>query len=120
MLNHPNTSDQLRRSTEASLLHRKQDRLLSIPPGDAEKERLRKEVMEMVDGMVLLQIPNQLAWSTYFETRDLESLRMFCNAFEANQLNPRHRTVQFDGDTHVAQDTSPLCLSTHVACLDAF
>ena len=74
----------------------------------------------MVDGMVLLQIPNQLAWSIYFEMRNLESLRMFCNAFEANQLNPHHRTIQYGGDTHVAQDTSPMCLSPDVAGLDAF
>ncbi|KAG8795245.1 Superkiller protein 3, partial [Serendipita sp. 399] len=74
VLNHPGTSDELRRSIEASLLQRKRERLYSLDLTDSNKESLRNDVIEMVNGIVLLKIPNELAWSLYFETADLESI----------------------------------------------
>ncbi|KAG8795273.1 Superkiller protein 3, partial [Serendipita sp. 399] len=74
VLNHPGTSDELRRSIEASLLQRKRERLYSLDLTDSNKKSLRKDVIEMVNGIVLLKIPNELAWSLYFETADLESI----------------------------------------------
>ena len=74
VLAHPRTSDELRRSTEACLLQRRHERLLALPTSDPEKQKVWAEVMEMVNGMILLKIPNELAWSIYFETRDLETL----------------------------------------------
>ena len=74
VLAHPRTSDDLRRSTEACLLQRKSERLLTLAGNDPEKESLRSEILEMVNGIILLKIPNELAWSIYFETLDLETL----------------------------------------------
>ncbi|PVG02399.1 TPR-like protein [Serendipita vermifera] len=74
VLNHAKTSDDLRRSTEASLLQRRKQKLWSIPSADSEKDKLRKEFMGMVDGMVLINIPNELAWTLYFEAKDNDDL----------------------------------------------
>ncbi|KAG8761021.1 Superkiller protein 3 [Serendipita sp. 396] len=74
VLNHPRTDDELRRSIEASLLQRKRERLWSLDSADPAKEALRQEVTEMVNGIVLLKIPNEFAWCQYFETADFESI----------------------------------------------
>jgi superkiller protein 3 len=74
VLNHPRTSDELRRSTEAALLQRRKEKLWSIPAADSEKSRLREELMDMVNGMVLINIPNELAWTLHFETIDKDDL----------------------------------------------
>ena len=77
MLNHPNTSDELRRTTEAKLLSLKQKLLYALPMNSETKqfkETLRKEVQEMVNGIVLLEIPNELAWSLYIEGKDAATI----------------------------------------------
>jgi superkiller protein 3 len=74
VLSHARTSDDLRRSTEASLLQRRYERLLALTANDPAKESLRLEVMDMVNGLILLKIPNELAWNIYFETLDLRTL----------------------------------------------
>lgn len=87
VLSHPRTSDELRRSTEACLLQRRRERLLALPADDPKKEKLWQEVMEMVNGMVLLKIPNDLAWGIYFETQDLDVLSKYSLADMHTLLN---------------------------------
>lgn len=76
---HPYTSDELRRATEAKLLqflHRFQ---CALPlSGDAGKRKLGigKEVQELVDGVILLKIPNELAWCLYIEGRNTDTIGM--------------------------------------------
>jgi superkiller protein 3 len=74
VLSHPRTSDDLRRSTEACLLQRRQERLLALSANDPAKKPLRLELMDMVNGLILLKIPNELAWNIYFEMLDLRTL----------------------------------------------
>jgi superkiller protein 3 len=77
VLNHPNTSDELRRQTESKLLRHKQAFLHALPAiGDHSdhKTRLAKEVQELVDGMVLLSIPDELAWLVFLENKNAESI----------------------------------------------
>ncbi len=73
MLNHPNTSDELRRETESKLLRMKQLHLFSIPVDDQHKEekaRLAVEVEELINGIVLLKIPDEAAWMLSIESKD--------------------------------------------------
>ncbi|KAI0674837.1 TPR-like protein [Trametes maxima] len=73
ILIHPNTPDDLRRETESKLLQLKQRLLFALPttpPHVETKTRLAAEVSEMTGGMVLLKIPNELAWSLYIESKD--------------------------------------------------
>lgn len=77
VLNHPRTSDTLRRTTEASLLNRKRERLWSLELNDPTKQQLYKEVADMVAGMVLIKIPNELAWSLYFDMTDVADLHQY-------------------------------------------
>jgi superkiller protein 3 len=74
-LNHPKTSDQQRRDTEAKLLERRKSRLWSTPSETPDKSHLRDEVIDMVTGIVLLRIPNDLAWTLYFEMQNHDTLR---------------------------------------------
>jgi hypothetical protein len=74
ILNHPFTSDDLRRSTEAKLLEYRQKFLLSLPSDMATKNQLSNDLQEFIRGIVLLNIPNELAWTLYFETRDQETI----------------------------------------------
>ena len=77
VLNHPNTSDELRRETESKLFSHKQ-RLMSVIPssGDSSKRKCQvsQELEEMVDGIVLLVIPNEPVWRYYIEGQDIYSL----------------------------------------------
>ncbi|KAI0268796.1 TPR-like protein [Gloeopeniophorella convolvens] len=74
ILNHPNTSDELRRSTESKQLRHKQDHLVALPPDDPRKRQLAAEVDKQVSGMVLLRIPDELAWSTFIDGQDCETI----------------------------------------------
>ncbi|GBE81379.1 Superkiller protein [Sparassis crispa] len=73
ILNHPNTSDELRRTTESKLLRHKQ-RCLHVLPATgesaAQKAQVATEVEELVNGMVLLGIPDELAWTSFIEAKD--------------------------------------------------
>lgn len=75
MLGHPDASDELRRCAESKLLRRRLQYLqaLAYAPSSSSKERevLSAEVMEMISGIVLLNIPNEQAWRTYLDTRDV-------------------------------------------------
>lgn len=101
ILNHPNTSDFLRRSTESKLLRHKQQLLFSLPsaittapnatvkPEVVEKKKaLAKEVEELVEGMVLLKVPDELAWNLVIEGRDVDTIGMYSSiAFRRSKHN---------------------------------
>ncbi|KAJ1304710.1 hypothetical protein OPQ81_005849 [Rhizoctonia solani] len=74
ILNHPNTSDQLRRATESKLLRHRQRYLYALPTTPdyaSEKHAAYKVVEDMASGAVLLGIPDELAWSCYMENLDV-------------------------------------------------
>lgn len=80
IINHPNTSDDLRRSTESKLLQQKLQLLEALPVvGDKSslKKELLSEVQDLCNGMVLLGIPNELAWIFYIESMDVYSIGMW-------------------------------------------
>jgi superkiller protein 3 len=71
--------DELRRTTESKLLCWKERRLHSVPP--SLKLPLSQQLDEMVDGIVLLNTPDELGWKIFFEGRDCEDmckLPLFC------------------------------------------
>ncbi|KAI0305418.1 TPR-like protein [Multifurca ochricompacta] len=74
ILNHPNTSDELRRQTESKQLRHKRDFLLSLPLNDPRKQQLAMEVKKLVDGVVLLRLPDELAWSVFINGQDCETI----------------------------------------------
>ena len=77
ILNHPNTSDDLRRQTESKLLRMKQVHLLSLPADSKrkdEKARLAAEVEDLINGIVLLKLPDELAWTLLIESKDAERI----------------------------------------------
>lgn len=79
LINHPDTSDELRRETEAKLLSLKHRLLYALPrtpETEAQKSELSQEVQEMVNGIVLLEIPNELAWTLYLEGKDAATIGM--------------------------------------------
>ncbi|KAH9858634.1 TPR-like protein [Lenzites betulinus] len=75
--NHPNTPDELRRVTEAKLLRSKQRYLYALPVstkvGDT-KAQVAAEVERLINGMVLLKIPDELAWTLFIEGKDAASI----------------------------------------------
>ncbi|KAI0027005.1 TPR-like protein [Vararia minispora EC-137] len=98
ILNHPNTPDELRRKTESKLLRHKQAYFHSLPSSGELSDRkmqLAKEVQELVDGIVLLSIPDELAWTIFIENKDAESiddydipvLKRFITIFPASPLS---------------------------------
>ncbi|KAG6857271.1 hypothetical protein H0H87_007104 [Tephrocybe sp. NHM501043] len=77
ILNHPSTSDDLRRSTDSKLLRLKERYLNAIPdtPEFAqEKANALSQVDELVKGAVILKIPDELAWTLYLESTDCETI----------------------------------------------
>ena len=63
----------MRRATEAKLLHMKQLHLFSLPVDDkhkGEKAKLAAEVEELINGMILLKIPDEAAWTLSIESKD--------------------------------------------------
>jgi superkiller protein 3 len=81
VLNHPATSDELRRSTEAKLLRFRYAYLKAVPVQSEmeSKKMLLDEVKSMVDGIVLLGIPNELAWTIFLNLSDVERLDPLMN-----------------------------------------
>ncbi|KIO22864.1 hypothetical protein M407DRAFT_27663, partial [Tulasnella calospora MUT 4182] len=77
VIGHPQTSDELRRSTEAKLLRQRHNLLTATPASGStaqEKKSLQAEVEELVNGFVLLKIPDSLAWNAYIERCNYERL----------------------------------------------
>ncbi|KAI0356305.1 TPR-like protein [Trametes cingulata] len=97
ILNHPNTSDELRRTTEAKLLRMKQRHLFALPATGQHREskaQAAAEVEKLISGMVLLKIPDELAWTLFIESKDAASiedydfsiLRQFMELFPTSSL----------------------------------
>jgi superkiller protein 3 len=77
ILNHPKSTDELRRTTESKLLRHKVNYLHALPPTDEchmRKRELGKEVDEMIRGVILLKIPDELAWTIYVDEQDCETM----------------------------------------------
>ncbi|GJE96722.1 TPR-like protein [Phanerochaete sordida] len=77
IMSHPNASDELRREAESKLLKHKQQLLFALPTTDAfatQKAKLASEVQDLVSGMVLIKIPNELAWTLFIESKDAKTL----------------------------------------------
>ena len=76
-MNHPNASDDLRRSTESKLLRYKQQLLHALPgTGDlaSKKQQLAAQLQDLVNGMVLLEIPDEAAWLIFIEGTDAPTI----------------------------------------------
>ncbi|KAJ7502768.1 TPR-like protein [Mycena galericulata] len=94
ILNHPNTSDDLRRATDAKLLRYKQRYLAALPPGVDAKLAVSREVDALVAGTITLGIPDELAWMLCLEGQDcidmesysLSLLRQFMDLFPSLPL----------------------------------
>ncbi|KZW00293.1 TPR-like protein [Exidia glandulosa HHB12029] len=99
LLGHPDAGDDLRREAEAKLLRQRLSYLqaLGYAPSSSKSERqaLSAEVMDMISGVVLLNITNEQAWRTYLDTRDVlhmhdydvKLLRGFCALFPSLALS---------------------------------
>lgn len=77
ILNHANTSDELRRATESKLLRHKRLYLSALPASGEkadEKKKLATEVQDLVNGMVLLRIPDELAWTIFIDGKNSETV----------------------------------------------
>jgi superkiller protein 3 len=71
---HPNTEDALRRQTESKLIRYKQRYLCALPESAAKKSAVLRELDELVNGAVLLGIPDDVAWTIYLEAQDCETI----------------------------------------------
>ncbi|KAF7321489.1 Antiviral protein [Mycena kentingensis (nom. inval.)] len=70
ILNHPHTTDELRRAIDAKLLRYKHRFLSALPVTDKRKPGAAREVDELVDGAITLEIPDELAWSLCLDAID--------------------------------------------------
>lgn len=76
VLNHPKTSDDLRRETDSKLLRYKQRYLYALPntgESSSTKAKVLKEVDDLASGAVILGIPDELAWMIFLEAKNLET-----------------------------------------------
>lgn len=76
-MNHPGASDDLRRDAESKLLRYKYRYLRSLPSDNTSieaKERVLRDVNELVRSAILLKIPDELAWNLSLEHQDSESI----------------------------------------------
>ncbi|KAI6044690.1 superkiller protein 3 [Pisolithus marmoratus] len=96
VLNHPKTSDELRRSVEAKIIRYKQQILHALPLSDPDKSLVGMELAALVDGIVAIGIRNQLAWSIFLEGTDKETV---CE----RGLDVLRRYIQAFPDTDLAQ-----------------
>ncbi|CAA7259262.1 unnamed protein product [Cyclocybe aegerita] len=77
ILNHPNTSDELRAEIDAKQLRHKQQYLASIPltkETASLKLQTLNELNELVEGIVLLRKADELGWKLFFEGTDCEDM----------------------------------------------
>ncbi|KAI3608067.1 antiviral protein [Moniliophthora roreri] len=102
ILNHPKTSDTLRREIDSKLLRYKLKYLYSLPPSDSPEDPKRKvanEVAEIIRGVVILKIPDELAWTLVLDGKDVETveeydyslLRQFVELFPDRPLSALFR-----------------------------
>lgn len=74
IINHPSTSDEMRRSTEAKLFRYRLKYLKALPIDDPEKEAIFILVHEMMRGMILLEIPDELVWTQWLESKNVRRI----------------------------------------------
>nr|GAT57676.1 antiviral protein [Mycena chlorophos] len=94
LLNHPNTTDQLRRATDAKLLRYMHRLLCALPPGDSRKRAVSRGVDELVQGTIALGVADELAWSLALDVQDvadpteypIELLQQFAALFPSAPL----------------------------------
>jgi superkiller protein 3 len=77
ILNHPSTSDELRRATESKLVRYKRQLFFALPSTDPEKYQVGTQLDEMVNGIVTIGIPDELVWCMWLEGRDSDSVGMW-------------------------------------------
>ena len=87
IINHPKTSDELRRETESKVLLYKRQYLFALPAGK-EKDEIRGQVEEMANGAVVLQVPDELAWITYLELKDCATVGMLQSGSSHSNRSP--------------------------------
>jgi superkiller protein 3 len=73
IVNHRHTSDKLRRTTESKLPKHKQVYRHALPPSPL-KFKTAEEVDELVKGAITLGIQDELAWMTFLEGKDCDSI----------------------------------------------
>ncbi|KAJ7594704.1 TPR-like protein [Mycena floridula] len=73
ILNHPNTSDELRRLTDAKLLRLKHDHLKALP-ASSDKSKISAELDALVNGTIILEIPDELAWMLFIEQKNCDTV----------------------------------------------
>ncbi|KIJ18985.1 hypothetical protein PAXINDRAFT_109465 [Paxillus involutus ATCC 200175] len=94
VLNHPSTSDEFRRFIEAKLIQYKQQYFYAMPTTSSEKAALGLELDELVNGVVLLGVPDERSWSIFLEGKDsdtisgysLDHLRQYMGLFPTTLL----------------------------------
>ncbi|KAL4074288.1 superkiller protein 3 [Scleroderma citrinum] len=96
VLNHPNTPDELRRSTEAKVIRFKQQYFYALPLSDPTKATLGLELDELVNGIVAIGIPDELAWSIFLEGMDKDTIY-------GRGLHYLRQYVELFPDTRLAQ-----------------
>lgn len=96
VLNHPKTSDELRRSVEARMIRYKQQIFHALPLSDPDKSTVGIQLAELVNGIVAIGVRNQLAWSIFLEGLDQETV------YECD-LDLLRRFMEVFPDTNPAQ-----------------
>ncbi|KAF9245024.1 superkiller protein 3 [Melanogaster broomeanus] len=81
VLNHPSTSDDLRRSTEAKLIRYKQQYFYALPTTSSEKDTLGLELDELINGVVIIGVP-----MTFPAGYGLDYLRQYMRLLPATPL----------------------------------
>lgn len=79
-MSHPNASDEIRRQAESKLLRHKQQLLFALPNTkefSVQKQKISAEVQDLVGGIVLIQIPNELAWTLFIEAKNAVSVGQY-------------------------------------------
>lgn len=79
-MSHPNASDEIRRQAESKLLRHKQQLLFALPDTkefSVQKKKISAEVQDLVSGIVLIQIPNELAWTLFIEAKNAVSVGQY-------------------------------------------
>ncbi|KAG9127255.1 Superkiller protein 3 [Ceratobasidium sp. 392] len=122
VLNHPSTSDELRRVTESKLLRHRQRYLYALPTTPeyaSEKHAAYKVVEDMASGAVLLGFADELAWLCYMENLDVYDIegydfgifRKFSKLFSgtplANLLGAylQYLSIPIDGESEAISET---------------
>lgn len=73
--NHPRTDDKLRRDVEAKLLRHFAELAKAVPTEGPSanvglKQAVRQQTLEFARGFVVLQVPDELAWTIYLDWND--------------------------------------------------